>query len=324
MPTPEAPSHPSSPPDLEHTLRALPDGAPDFDRDIHCAGVNAWNKMQRRKAFAPLAANAALRVMTVPGFFWAGVIVTFALTMGGLISRVGGLTAGLITGALLLSLLIPLILWIRRRSAPKAPKQAKALVAKATDERYRLRVISTSRLIWALRNLSNQPFEPLVFPLPYAVPLKRWAAVSLWILLSAAGYIGWWWLKRHTELAGAFMSGPPQAWEVWGILALAAAPFAWMWPAYLRVSPGRIDLFRYSFLGIGTPKVTTFDVRRASILCQAHGEHAYILITPPNAPPVSIQLSRTGCKFYEVFRAVLEAARWRGDLLTLPDDELVG
>lgn len=323
MSTIAAAPNPASPPDSSHTLRDLPDAPPDFLRDIHCARI-AGGKFARRKHFADIQRLAILRVMTIPGFFWVGVVITAALVVGGVLNRVGGLVAGILAGALFLSLLAPLILWIKRRNAPKAPGEAKALLADASDDRYRLRVISTPRLIWALRGLSNQPFEPVVFPIVYAVPMRRWIAVALWITLSAVGYVLWWWLKSKVDFGGFMMRGPLQTWEVWGVMALAAAPFIWAWPAYLRVSPGRIDLFRYPFLGAGRPSVVTFDIRQARILCQAHGEHAYILITPPNAPPASIQLSRMGCKFHEVIRTVLEAARWRGDLLTLPDDELAG
>ncbi|MFA6045031.1 MAG: hypothetical protein WC718_08610 [Phycisphaerales bacterium] len=320
----------STPLFTKHILRAIDPAAgsadppADPDRDVHCAALNKTSKHSIRKEFSTMRDHALLRVMTVPAFFWIGVILTVALTVGGVLSRRAGPIPGAITGVLLASLVIPGIVWMKRRSAPKAPKEAKALMAPATDERFRLRLISTSRLAWALRDLSNQPFEPQVFAIPFSVPARRWVVVTVWLLASAGLYFGWWWLRGKLGAGLVMPGGPPQAWEVWGVMAVAATPFGWAWPAYLRVSPGRIDVFRYPLLGAGKPTIKTFDVRHAKVTCQGFGEHGYIMIEPPGEPAASIQLSRWGAKFHEVFKATFEAARWRGDLVTLPDDELVG
>lgn len=319
---------PTPPLFTRHVLRAMPsagEGTPaDPERDVHCAALDKSTNAGVRREFATMRDRALVRVMTVPGLFWIGIIVTLALVMGGVLTRRAGPWAGLIVGVLVGSLIIPAILWLKARSAPKAPKEAKDLLAPASDERFRLRLISDARLAWALRDTSNQPFEPQVFAIPFYVPARRWIVVTWWILLSAGLYAGWWWLRHQVGIAGTSAGGPPQVWEVWGMMALAASPFAWAWPVYLRVSPGRVDLLRYPLLGAGKPAITSFDVRHAKVTCRAYSENGYILIETPGAEPHSIQLSRWGAKFHDVFRAVFEAARWRGELLTLPEDELVG
>lgn len=316
----------STPLFTKHILRATaPAETPaDPDRDVHCAALSDTSKRAIRKEFATMRDHSLLRVMTVPAIFWIGIIITVALTVGGLLWRRAGPFAGIISGVLLASLVIPAIIWMERRRAPKAPKEASQLLAKDTDPRFRLRLVSTSRLAWAMRNLSNQPFEPLIFAIPFCVPARRWVVVTVWLLVSAGLYFGWWWLRGKMGAGLVIPGGPPQAWEVWGVMAAAATPFAWAWPTYLRVSPGRIDVFRYPLLGAGKPRFNTFDVRHAKVTCQGFGEHGYILIEPTDQPAASIQISRFGAKFHEVFRAVFEAARWRGDLLTLPEDELLG
>lgn len=311
-----------------HVLRAIDSisetSPADPERDVHCALLDRSSRAAVRAQYSAMRANAIFRVMTVPGFFWIGLIVTIALMVSGVLARSLGLVPAILAAVLLGSLVIPAAIWLNRRGAPRAPKEAKALVARASDERFRLRLISDARCAWALRGLSNQPFEPRVFPILFYVPVPRWVVFTCWILCMVTISFGWMWLKRHLKLSQFMLPGLAQPWEIWAIMAVISTPFAWAWPAYLRVSPGKADVIRYPLLGMGKPSVVSFDVRRARVVCQAHRDNGFILFEVPGQPPKSVQLNCFGARFHEVFRAVFEAARWRGDLLTLPDDELTG
>ena len=45
-----------------------------------------------------------------------------------------------------------------------------------------------------------------------------------------------------------------------------------IWPVYLRLVPGRLDIFRYGFLGSGAPEVETHDLKRAGV-CMDFGSY---------------------------------------------------
>ena len=38
-----------------------------------------------------------------------------------------------------------------------------------------------------------------------------------------------------------------------------------MWPVYVRLVPGQLDVFRYGFLGSGKPVVESFDLRKVGV-----------------------------------------------------------
>ncbi|MBL4697552.1 MAG: hypothetical protein JKX70_01840 [Phycisphaerales bacterium] len=68
-----------------------------------------------------------------------------------------------------------------------------------------------------------------------------------------------------------------------------------LWPIYLRLVPGQLDIFRYGFLGSGTPKVESIDLRTVGVCVDFGG---YIVAIEP-ARPIG-----------EPIPALVQAKRW--------------
>ncbi len=54
-----------------------------------------------------------------------------------------------------------------------------------------------------------------------------------------------------------------------------------MWPVYVRLVPGQLDIFRYGFLGSGKPRVESFDLHKVG-LCVDFG--GYTIAIEPERP----------------------------------------
>ncbi len=98
-----------------------------------------------------------------------------------------------------------------------------------------------------------------------------------------------------------FMLSSLHIWGYGGITLVSAFGLAeLLHPVYLRLAPGRLDLFRYGPFGFGRPRVTTFDLRRVGVCVNfADGIAA---IEPPREPGVPIPplvLSRRWPHFQE-------------------------
>lgn len=80
-------------------------------------------------------------------------------------------------------------------------------------------------------------------------------------VLKATGFMGY-------ALTGAGMVG-----------GLVSAEL--IWPVYLRIVPGRLDIFRYGFLGSGKPEVETHDLKVQGV-CMDFG--TYTMALEPERP----------------------------------------
>lgn len=322
---------------------AFSTGTPDFDRDVHAFQETTAAKLKRtrgtREPGQPMAADdqragadkakalhktewlsgeKTLRVLPMPHIFVVGIVLTVIVTGGGLIGK--AFTGGVWKFApilLLGALTAALSLWFYRRvRIPKAPKEGGPTLGTASDARYRVQLAAGRDLVHALGPLGDDAFEPAVFPVPFALPRRtKWAWI-VWSVLSAAG-IGGVIIFRHVLHIGR---GEP--YEYWAAMGLAAAPFAFLWPTYFRVSPGRFDLVRYPMLGAGRPTVTGFDLRRSRVRLHAAGQ--FLVIETPDRIVHSLHFGQWTPRRLELTRAILQAARWRFDTPALPDDDLVG
>lgn len=79
-----------------------------------------------------------------------------------------------------------------------------------------------------------------------------------------------------------------------------------LWPVYLRLVPGQLDIFRYGFLGLGDPQVERFDLRQVGVCVDFGG---YIVSLEPVRPvgeplPALVQAKRwpNGQAFPEGFK----------------------
>lgn len=296
------------------------DGAePDFVRDVHVSKQRS-SRREQRQALRERMKHAAVRVLTVPRFFWLGVGVVVAITAGTFLMRFGLIIGIGALAVLLVVMIVPVVMWLRNRNPKKPPKGEEPVPEESPDERYRLRLIAPPAWAYEIRGLNDQPFEPRVFQVLFAVPKRKWPAVTTWVVLFVALGALWWYIKRSMGV-GSMPGMHFQAWDVWASMAVASLPFAWMWPTYVRVSPGKLDIMRFGVLGAGTPTIKTIDLRDARVLCASDG---VIVIEREGEAPLTIQFSEWGARWNDIFRSVFEAARWRGELLELPDDSLVG
>jgi len=103
-------------------------------------------------------------------------------------------------------------------------------------------------------------------------------------VLSASGFMG------YAITGGAMVGG------------VVCAEF--MWPVYIRLVPGRLDVFRYGFLGSGEARVETHDLKKQGV-CVDYG--SYVASIEPERP------------VGETLPALVQGKRWPHGQ-TLPDD----
>ncbi len=242
--------------------------------------------------------------------------------------------------------------------------------ASGTDTRYRVRVVvpphqSGKRLRrWALRLAEiHEPGPPTESDLEYVrggfepVVARAWFAVRrtgayqhavlvATLLIAAAMVLGW----------RAFLGAPNLMLMPGGtflnIAAFAAAFGAgslvaeWLWPTYVRVAPGRLDVFVYPFLARGRPRVRSYRLAEHG-LCVHFGRFA-AAVEPPRAFAGETEPPLTNAKTWpyhrvhasgrrpsylslaltpgrrEILCRLVQAALFEGEPTPLPDDELLG
>jgi hypothetical protein len=118
----------------------------------------------------------------------------------------------------------------------------------------------------------------------------------------------------------AGMSGNVQ--PLIGMGVMAAIGFSWLstlmlWPVYLRVSPGVLEVIRYNVWGGRVVQRDVFDVRTARVRLMPF----QIFVQPPGE-----RMYQIDCPWSWATRSlsqdVLKAARWRGELPVLAGDRL--
>jgi hypothetical protein len=197
----------------------------------------------------------------------------------------------------------------------RRPDTTGAAFARDSDARHRVRVAipprGRSRALtrWLDAALVPPPstdaaamapvpggFEPLIARAWFAQPFDRarWltalgaAAVvagGVWLtLLLTVGGVG---SVLRTPVAGITAVGLVGLVIAAGLLTAEAA-----FPVYLRVVPGRLDLFRFGLLGLGGPTVRSIDLRRhgVSVDIASFG----VVIEPPRPPGTPLPALVTG------------------------------
>lgn len=176
------------------------------------------------------------------------------------------------------------------------------------DSRYRLRVVvprnrqTRGMARWAMLatgvQLDQYPasqdelaavrggFEPIIVR-PW-LGMQRGTAYRRTVLSAAIATVALV-LAFTLTTTGSLMS-MLQTFRLWGVFGIVAAvslgTAEFLFPAYLRLAPGRLDIFRYGLLGRGEPEVDTFDLR-VNPLC-VDFQSATIVIEPPRPPGVPL------------------------------------
>ncbi len=159
--------------------------------------------------------------------------------------------------------------------------------ATGTDTRYRLRLVVPKqreikgRQAWFARSISDEPdpdetelesracgFEPIIVRAWFgakrggayaltmlACTLLVFGAITVAIMLTVPSLSAWASSGLSMGLSGILFAGVAAA-LVLTELAL---------PTYFRLSPGRLDIFAYPFMGRSKPRVRTYDLRRVGL-----------------------------------------------------------
>jgi hypothetical protein len=148
----------------------------------------------------------------------------------------------------------------------------------------------------------------LCFCVPSGATWKYFVLVAICVGVGVATSMGWpqTTLSAHAGvLAGALA----------GILA-----FGVLWPAYLRVSPGRLDVLRGGW-GTSLRCVASVDLRDATIWIDLRRRR--IFLKEPGKRLVWFSTDLTGRRC-ALARAIVAAALTTQAPIPLPDDALVG
>ena len=121
-------------------------------------------------------------------------------------------------------------------------------------------------------------FEPIVVRPWFGIKRDKafWWTAAVGGVLCAAGLLqffsllmgGWGAMLRNMGLFSYAIIGTRI------VSGLAAAEL--IWPVYLRLVPGRLDIFRYGLLGAGAPEVETHDLKRAGV-CMDFGTYTIVI-----------------------------------------------
>lgn len=296
--------------------------APDLTRDVHLSKAYRPRKRRERRRNRREGLRALVPVLRMPTFFSIGVVITLSTLLATFLARVLGIMP---LPTIIAGIVVAILSWIwfqSTRALPKVPVGVKYTIANEVDDAYRLRMTAIDRQAHAVLGtpLSDEHFEPRIFPIPLTLPTPAWPAFTAYIVMTIVGGIAWTFLRPQIFSGSQrFITGP---WDYWAIMCLGLLPFAWTWPTYLRITPGRLEVLRYKFLGTGTPTLTSFDLRSARILIDLGAGSVKI---GDDDTAAHIVLPDYGPRWTDIARALLEAARYQGEHTeNLPKDALVG
>ncbi|MEQ8769334.1 MAG: hypothetical protein RIB60_02375 [Phycisphaerales bacterium] len=336
--------------------------APDFDRGLFVAdrpgpeftsvGSSAW-----MASFIPAQGGVgSFAIGLVGGWVLAG-----WLGVAGPARSAVALVAGL---AVMAAAIIALV---RLGGYAKANAHAYAAYNRSSDSRYRVRAIIPKKRApnaihrW-LAEAGARPDEP---PTPEDLgytaggfePLiaRVWFGVSrggryhrlVALFAVAAALLGWPVLGvTWASIVGLPGFGGMGWYAIVALLLVGSFGAAELsMPVYLRLVPGRLDVFEFPPLGAGPPAVTTYDLARAGV-CVDFGHHLVALEKPrppgtpapelvlakrwpyhkthaPGERPDYLALGLTPGRS-ELMRRIVQAARTTEPAPDLPADRLLG
>tara|TARA_R110000782_G_scaffold131928_9_gene223867 strand:+ start:10257 stop:11309 length:1053 start_codon:yes stop_codon:yes gene_type:complete len=333
---------------------------PDFATDLFIAdrpGVE-FASFGRARIIAPgVGAMLFLPLIGLTGLAYAVAVGPFGLPP---------VVSGIVLGVLLAAALTLAYANLIRAGTHKTPAWS-AFSPQSTDTRYRLRaVIPRSRRTrrlgrWALRvtglreeslpdpgdplDPERGGFEPIILRPWLGVTRGRNYHAAVWttaVVLTAVVLC-----FAHYSLGSVFDA--LRGLRAWGVIALVAAcslsVAETLFPVFIRLAPGRLDVFRFGFLGRGRPEVTTHDLRAVG-LC-VNFQTATLAIEkprPPGEPLPGLVLSKKWPHHQEhppgqhpeylsvalcpgrteFCQRVIQAARTTEPTPPLPDDQLLG
>jgi hypothetical protein len=286
---------------------------PDFAR-----GLSVSDKVG--KEFAAVGSSGALvSLVMTQGFamlFIVPVVVFFGLRN---LAGVAVFYAGLVSGVLGLVVVILGIVMLRSVNRSDGGTKGGGFFRDESDSRYRVRAVippkrrSARVMRWVEAAVhaemrDEEPvradelemvrggFDPIIVRPWFGIKRGRafwWTAVVCGLVCSLAMLQllslimgGWGAMLKSSGMMGYAMTGAAM------VSGLVCAEL--IWPVYVRLVPGRLDVFRYGFLGSGRPEVETHDLKLKGV-CVDFG--SYTIAIEPERPageplPALVQAKR--------------------------------
>lgn len=241
----------------------------------------------------PLIATQAFATM-----FFVPILGFFVLrNVFGVVPWVAGVLAGALS-IVIVAIGLRLLMRVNMGQSKRG-----AILKNESDSRYRVRAIvpkkrQHSKLVdwaslasggrsegsgdWSEDDLKmvRGGFEPVIVRPWFGIKRSRaywwtFALMSVVVGLSAVYMLtfvfgGWKGLMQSFGLMGYALTGLAMV----GGLACSEL----IWPVYVRLVPGQLDIFRYGFLGSGEAKVERFDLRKAGVCANFGG---YVIAIEP-------------------------------------------
>ena len=286
--------------------------APDFDRGLHVSDRVGHE-------FASVGSSGVLVTFVVTqGFAMLTlfpIVLFYALRhLAGASMWVAGGGAGLVGGAIVVAALLMLMRVNQSsykgggffRNESDSRSSVRAVIPKKRRNERLMRWVDAA--IHAERRdrepvreeeleIARGGFDPVIVRPWFGVQRGRafWLTAVPMGLLCAAGLLqlmslfmgGWSGVLKASGFMGYAVTG---AGMVGGVVCAEL-----MWPVYLRIVPGRLDIFRYGFLGSGVPDVETHSLRTQGV-CVDFG--SYTMALEPERP------------LGEALPALVQAKRW--------------
>lgn len=300
-------------------LPESPQNPIDLDRELHFSEDQSFREPDltqgRPEGMTGFSAHAPnLAIFVVIATVWSSGSSTLSSWIG-------------LGPALVLAMLIPVaiiaaVLWLERRTrgpalGPAELARIQARLARVTDLRRRLCACVFPQQVPMLENLSDSPFEPRIFRFPFAPPPNGRHRILAFVVMIPVS------IAIVFSVPRAFGFTPSLGAElVFAVIILTTLPFLVLWPTYFRLSPGRLDVMRFSIFGRGRPIVETFDLRRCRVM--VNGRVGALLLTTPDGKQSLYVWGWLMRRRSELIVAIFEAARSRHPTPPLPDDALVG
>ena len=131
----------------------------------------------------------------------------------------------------------------------------------------RLVVLGNIARVCTVGPLEDLPFEPRLFNVSHLFRGSMRRRISTWIV-GLGFFLALYW-TMYTTIGIPSISG-----QILGYATLAFIIVAdgWVFPVYLRIVPGRLDILRFRFLGSKAYKTESFDLTKARVIVDADKE----------------------------------------------------
>lgn len=132
-----------------------------------------------------------------------------------------------------------------------------------SDPSCRVRFIGPREWFDRLGPIEDEAFEPELFYAFLAARLTK-GQIAVWVTTTAVLYIA----MFATGIANVAMVGGLVFWTPFSFGMIATAL---LWPTYIRVVPGRLDVLAYPILGSGAPALHSYDLRSMRVIVMPMG-----------------------------------------------------